>query len=216
MRNRGPIIVGVFSLLLGAVEPGRGQQVVDRIAARVESDVILLSEVQELSRYQFLVDGKSESDSVLLDRLLDQWIVRNEARISLFPEPSERDVERSLQRLKRTFSSEEEFRERQRQSGLTDRDLLRILKLQLYLSNYLDTRFRPSIQVADQDVEEYYRSRVVPRAESGGQTPPTLEASREFIQEALVLRAINDQADRWLKESRSRLRVDKLLDGGSE
>jgi hypothetical protein len=75
----------------------------------------------------------------------------------------------------------------------------------------LDTRFRPSIQVEEKDVEEFYRARVVPRAEARGQTPPTLEAARDFIQEALVQRAINEQADRWLKESRSRIRVENLL-----
>jgi hypothetical protein len=52
----------------------------------------------------------------------------------------------------------------------------------------------------------------VPRAESRGQTPPTLDNARDFIQEALVQRAINEQADRWLKESRTRVRVETMLD----
>jgi hypothetical protein len=52
---------------------------------------------------------------------------------------------------------------------------------------------------------------VVPRAESRGQTPPTIEAAHDFIQEALVQRAINVQADKWLKESRARVHVDNLL-----
>jgi len=51
-----------------------------------------------------------------------------------------------------------------------------MVKSQLYLSNYLDTRFRPSIQVEEKDVEEFYKERVVPRAEERSQTPPTLEA----------------------------------------
>jgi hypothetical protein len=86
-----------------------------------------------------------------------------------------------------------------------------MLRSQLFLSNYLDARFRPSIQVADKDIEDFYQTRVAPRAESRGQTAPTLDAAREFIQEALVQRAINEQADRWLKESRPRVRVENLL-----
>src|SRR5215467_10967018 len=58
------------------------QEVIDRIVARVENDVILLSDVRLLARYQLLVDGKSESDAEILDRLIDQWIVRTEATVA--------------------------------------------------------------------------------------------------------------------------------------
>ena len=198
--------------ILLVVTPWLGaQQVLDRIVARIENDVILLSDVRELSRYQQFVDSKAESDKEILDRLIDQWIVRNEAKAALFPQPSEEDIDRSLRRLKRSFSSPEAFEERKKQSGLSDEDILHMLKSQLYLSNYLDTRFRPSIQIDEPAIEDYYKTRVVPRAESRGQTPPTIEAAHDFIQEALVQRAINVQADKWLKESRTRVRVDNLL-----
>jgi hypothetical protein len=59
-----------------------GQEVIDRIAARIENDVILLSDVRLLSRYQLLVEGKSEDDAQILNRLIDQWIVRNEATVA--------------------------------------------------------------------------------------------------------------------------------------
>jgi hypothetical protein len=189
----------------------RAQEVVDRIAARVEGDVILLSEIQELARYQLLMEGKSESDEQILNRLIDQWVVRNEANLARFPAPSDEDIDRSMERLKRSFSSPEEFEARKKQSDFSDQELRHMLRSQLFLSNYLDARFRPSIQIADKDIEDFYKTRVVPRAESRGQTAPTLEAARDYIQEALVQRAINEQADKWLKESRPRLRVENLL-----
>jgi len=210
MPSRTTIPV-VAALVLVAAPWLRAQQLIDRIVARIENDIILLSDIRELSRYQQFVDGKAESDKEILDRLIDQWIVRNEAKAALFPQPSEEDIDRSLRRLKRSFSSPEAFEERKKQSGLTDEDILRMLKSQLYLSNYLDTRFRPSIQIDEPAIEDFYKTRVVPRAESRGQRPPTLEAAHDFIQEALVQRAINVQADKWLKESRTRVRVDNLL-----
>jgi hypothetical protein len=202
-------------LLLAAMlldtSASRAQEVIDRIAARVENDVILLSDIRQLAEYQVFVDGKAESDEQILERLMDQWIVRTEAAAARFPQPSDQDVERSLTRLKRSFSTPEAFEERKKQSGLTEEEILRQLKSQLYLSNYLDSRFRASIQIDDNAIAEFYKNRVVPRAESRGQTPPTLEAAHDFIQEALVQRAINEQADKWLKESRSRVRVENLL-----
>ena len=210
MRHRVTCLVGM-AMLLGTATLPAAQQLIDRIAARIENDIILLSDVRELSRYQLFVDGKAESDRAILDRLVDQWIVRNEAKAAMFPQPSDEDVDRSLRRLKRSFSTPEEFEERKKQSGLTDEDILRMLKSQSYLSNYLDSRFRPSIQIDEQAIEDFYKTRVVPRAESRGQTPPTIEAAHDFIQEALVQRAINVQADKWLKESRARVHVDNLL-----
>ncbi len=203
-----------LSLILAVLMASKAvpsQEVIDRVAARVENDIILLSDVRALGRYQLFIEGKSESDAQILDRLIDQWIVRNEANAARYPQPSDEEVQRSLARLERSFSSPAEFADRRRQSGLSSEELLAMVKSQLYLSNYLDTRFRPSIQIEEKDVEEFYKERVVQRAEARGQTPPALEAARDFIQEALVQRAIDEQAGRWLKESRSRIRVENLL-----
>jgi len=199
----------LFTLAYGG--HAAGQEVVDRIAARVENDVILESEVRQLRSYQQLVDGKSENDEQILDRLIDQWVVRTEAETARFPLPSDADVQRSMDRLKKSFASPAEYETRKQESGLTDSALRAISAAQLYLSNYLDSRFRPSVQIDAKAVEDYYQNGVVVRAKARGQEPPSLEASREFIQEFLVQQSINEQADLWLKESRSRLHVEKLL-----
>ncbi len=206
------IMRAVVMCLLAWGALASAQEILDRIAARVDTDIILLSDVRALARYQRFLDDKTETDSEILDHLIDQWVVRNEAKAALFPQPSDEEVERSLDRLKKSFASSEAFAEREKQAGLTEDDVKRMLKAQIYLSNYLDSRFRASIQVEEKDIEEFYKTRVIPRAESRGQTPPTLESARGFIQEVLVQRAINVQANRWLKESRARLRVEKLLD----
>ena len=192
--------------LLGA------QETVDRIVARVENDIILLSDVRALSRYQQFVDGKPEMEAVILDRLIDQWIVRTEANISHFPHPSDSDVERSLNRLQKSFASTEEYETKKKQTGLSDSELRRIIASQLYLSNYLDSRFRPGVQIDSKAIEEFYQTAVLPRAKAHGQEPPSLDASRDSIQEALVQHGINEQSDRWLKESRIRLHIEKLLE----
>ncbi len=211
MRN-WVTFAAMFIALLPVPGRSHAQDVIDRIVARVETDIILLSDVRHLNRYQVFLDGKAQSDEDILNRLIDQWIVRSEAGVARFPQPSDDDVNRSIERLKRSFSSPEEFQLRQKNSGLSEDDIRRFVRAQLYLSNYLDSRFRPAIQIDEKAIEEFYKNRVVPRSESRQQTPPTLENARDFIQEALVQRAINEQADRWLKESRARVRVEIMLD----
>jgi hypothetical protein len=203
------IVLGTMLLAAGCVT---AQQVVDRIVAKVETDIILMSDIQQLARYQTFLDGKPQTNQEILERLVDQWIVRSEANVARFPQPAEEEVTRSFERLKRSFSSPEEFEERKKLSGLSDDQIREYLRAQLYLSNYLDSRFRPVIQIDEKAIDDFYQKRVVPRAESRGQTPPPLDKARDFIQEALVQRAINEQADRWLKESRARVRVELLFD----
>lgn len=192
------------------------QEVVDRIVARVENDIILLSQVKDLQRYQELVDGKSENEADILSRLIDQWVVRSEAELARFPEPNDGEIDRGVRRVVASFASPEEYEERKKQSGLSDSQVRRMVTGQLYLTNYLDSRFRPSVQLDAKAVDDFYQNAVVPTAKARGQEPPTLEASRDVIQEALIQKDINDQADRWLKESRARLHVEKYLDEGTK
>ena len=187
------------------------QEVVDRIVARVENEVILLSDVRALSRYQQFLDGKSESDARVLDRLIDQWIVRTEADVSRSPRPSEADIDRDLSRVRNSFDSEQEYEARRKQAGLNEQDVRAMVASQLYLSNYLDSRFRPAVQIDPKQIEDFYQTAVVPRAKARGQDPPTLDAARDTIQEALIQNGINQQAEQWLKESRLRLHVEKFV-----
>lgn len=205
---------GIFfaALLTVLCEALTAQEVVDRIVARVENDVILLSDVQALRRYQWFLDGKSESDAQILDRLIDQWIVRTEAEVSRSPHPSEEDIDRSLARLQSSFASDQEYQSRKKQADLSDQDIRTMAASQLYLGNYLDSRFRPAVQVDSKAIEDFYQNVVVPRTKARGQEPPALDTARDSIQEALVQNGINEQAERWLKESRLRLHIEKLLE----
>jgi hypothetical protein len=203
----------LLACLLALAQIGGAQEVLDRIVARVENDVILMSDVQMLSRYQLLVDGKSEGDTEILERLIDQWIVRSEATAARTPPPSDVDIDRGLQRLQESFHSLEDFEARKKLAGLSDADLRRLTADQIYFNNYLDSRFRPTVQVDEKAIADFYQSAVLSRAKARQQNPPTLDAAHDYIQEALVQTGINEQADRWLKESRARIHITKMLGG---
>ena len=217
-RRAGPIrcALALFLSSLTFVRASLAQELIDRIAARVENDIILLSDVRTLGRYQMLVDGKSENEAQLLERLIDQWVVQNEADASRFPRPTDAEIDQGVAALKKSFPSLEEYEERRKQSGLSEAQVRDKIATQIHLTNYLDSRFRPSVQVDAKAIEDFYNTAVLPRAKARGQEPPSLEASRDTIQEALVQESIDAQADRWLKESRSRIHVERLLDEQKE
>jgi hypothetical protein len=216
MRRRSIFAICTLFFVAGRALPAVGQEVVDRIVARVETDIILLSDVRVLEEYQELVNGKSESESAIVDRLIDQWIVRSEAELSRFPEPRTEEIDREVSRVAKSFASSEEYEARKKQSGLNDSEVRKIVTAQLYLDKYLDSRFRPSVQIDEKAIEDFYQNAVIPRAKARGQEPPTLDASRDTIQDVLVQSDIDEQAARWLKESRDRLHVQKFLDEGTK
>jgi hypothetical protein len=186
------------------------QTTIDRIVARVDADIILLSDVRALQRYQQLVDGKSETDAQVLDRLIDQWVVRNEADTAQFPHPVPDAIDKGVERVQKSFTAPEEYETKKKEFGLTDSDVRKMVASQMYLSNYLDSRFRPSTHVEPKDIQEFYEKAVLPRAQARGQEAPSLDAARDVIRDALIQRSIDEQADRWLAESRSRIVVEKM------
>jgi len=206
------IPVVILSLIAAAAGLcSSAQEMVDRIAARVENDILLMSDIRSLSRYQQFLDGKSETDAQILDRLIDQWIVKTEANVARFPQPSATEIDRSIERVRKSFGTAEDYEARKKQCGLSEAELRAMAASQLYLSNYLDSRFRPGVQIDPKTIEDFYQKSVVPSAKARGQEPPPLETARDYIQEALVQRGINDQADQWLIESKARLHIEKYI-----
>ena len=212
--TRRKIQLACFAALLCLSPSGAwcawAQQVVDRIAARVDEEIILQSDIEKLARYQLLVDGKSESEDQILDRLIDQWMVRKEAEASRFPLATQADIDRSMRRLLRSFKTKEDFDAQRQKAGMSESELRQIVTAQVYLSNYLDSRFRPSVQVDEKAIKDFYDNTLTPRAKARGQEPPPFETAQDLIQEVLTQRGINEQADRWLKESRGRLHITKF------
>lgn len=205
----------VTSFLLFALGlPAAGQQVVDRIVAVVEGDIITWSEVRELGRLQQLIEGRSASEAQLLTQLIEQWIVNTEARAARLPRPTEAEVQRELHRLERQFATPKDYQERLRQVGLTATAVRRFVQEKLYLARYLDYKFRPAAQVSSAQIEEYYRTELTRQLKARGQPVPPLETLEEQIRELLVQRQINERAERWLNEARARLKIERPSAGG--
>jgi len=226
--RRAIFILGVIASLFGpasartqsksAKSPdpvvGRGTQTVDGIAARIEDNIVTESEVRELAAFQELVDGRAQPRSELIRELADQWIVRGEANAARYPPPSPEDVDSAYAKLVKQFPSPEEFKNRCARVGLTEADIRRILEQQLYLSRFLDYRFRPEAQVDDQQIERYYREELTPQLKARGQMVPPLDEVEDTIREVLVQRVINTQSKKWLDETRERLQID-IVDGAT-
>ena len=188
--------------------PTQESRNIDGVAARIEDDVITESEIRELGAFEQLVDGKPKSRAELIRLLADQWLVRTEAVTARYAQPSTADVNRAVAEFEKQFSSQDEFQKRCAEAGLSQAALRRLIAQQLYLSRFIDYRFRPAAQITDQQVENYYNNEFVPQLKTRNQTVPPLDDVDDTIREILILRAIQARADKWLADTRDRVKLD--------
>jgi hypothetical protein len=186
----------------------RAPQVVDRIVARVEGDIVTLSDVRELAAYQQLLDGRAEPDDRVLGELIEQWVVHSEAAAAQFPVAAESEVNREVERIVGRFPSPQVYFDRLAAIGLTPEAVRRIVAGQIYLARYLDYKFRPTVQVDEDAIAKYYQEQLVPALAAKGQTAPPLEAVTGQIRELLVTQGINERAASWIEETKSRLKIE--------
>jgi hypothetical protein len=211
----------VLTLLFVAASPaiarltaqGQRGRVVDRIVARIEGDIILLSQVRELGAFQQLVEGRAESDNRLLAELIEQWMVQTEANESHFPQPAQAEVDRELARLVEQFGSPEAYAAKLYGLGLSAAQVRQLLARQIYVERYIDYKFRPSAQIQSADIANYYQKELLPELAKKNQPAPTprLADVEGQIRELLTQRAITDVATKWLDETKSRLKIEATL-----
>ena len=183
-------------------------QTIDGVAARIEDDIIMESQLRELAAFQQLVDGESKPRLELIRELADQWIVRGEAVTAKYPQPTLEQIDLAYQEFVKQFASPEEFEKRRAAVGLSDAAVRRMLAQQFYLSHFIDYRFRAAAQVDDKQVETYYNNEFAPQLKAKGQPIPPLEEVDDTIREVLIQRAINERATKWLDDTRQRLKID--------
>jgi hypothetical protein len=189
---------------------------IDGIAVRIESDIITESEVQELAAYQKLVDGQSQSRADIINDLIDQWIVRGEASAAQYPQPPKSDVDSALAQLEKQFTSAAEFKQRCAAAGISEDAVRRLLQRQIYLSRFLDFRFRPAAQVDSAQVQKYYDETLVPKLNAKGEKVPPVSAVEPEIREVLVQQDIDSLSQQWLNDTRSGLTIDILPQGAGQ
>jgi hypothetical protein len=203
------LFLAAWPLPGAAAAPGAGgQMLVDRIVARIEDDIITLSQMAELAAYQKLVDGGAKPNRQLLDELIEQWVVNNEASAAQFPQPPKQEVDREVQQIQHRFASPPEYARQLAKLGLTEESVRRIVTRQIYLERYLDYKFRPAVQVDEEAIRNYYRQQLVPALKAKGEKVPALEAVSDQIRELLVEKGISEHAATWIKETKSRLKIE--------
>jgi hypothetical protein len=211
-ENRSQLLASVLvCLCLCAAEGG---EVTDRMLALVndrlitESDVIwaiaLDPEVQPLNL-------SAANRQLMLERLIDQQLLLQEAEKTPQNEPSEEEVKKYREELVRRFGSQEAFLERMKKVALDVSALNEITRRRLVIEKYVAFRFRSFVFVRPEEVERYYNEVEKPRWQRAGETiRPLDDALRAEIESTLENQRINSELDRFFDETRAQAQVVRL------
>jgi peptidyl-prolyl cis-trans isomerase SurA len=200
-----------FWLALAALLPGAAAraELVDRIVAIIDREVVTLSEAEQAGEIARARSGAEAPLASIVERLIESRLVeRDVERFTREAVPSER-VDGALREVRAGFSSETEYRAMLTRSGLTEEELRVTLRRQLAVVQYLEQRFRPLTFVTEEQVETYYRDEIAPSVE--GRELPELPLVAESIRRILEERAFNARVEEWIEGLKGRVRIRRYV-----
>ena len=204
-----------LALLLSALlfAPDRGSaQVIDRIIATVNGHIILQSDWDEALCYEALLTNRTlaqftdDDRRAVLDRLIDQELLREQMKSADFPHATDAEVAARVADARKQYpqaTSSDAWQALLAEYHLAEKDLLAHVRQQIDVMRLVDARLRPAVEIDSKSIEEYYRDQFVPKLkQSGASDVPLAEVSAK-IRELLTEQKVSELLVSWLQTLRS-------------
>ena len=174
-------------------------ETLDRIAVTVGRHVISERDILQDMRISAFIDGKAlvftaDQKRKAAERLVDQYLVLEDATATRVPLPPAADVAALLTPIKAHYATDQTYRAALAQAQISEAELSEQLLAGLRMLRYTDLRFRPEVQISEETLRAYYE-KLAPQQ--------TFEASRGDIEKLLTNQQTMQALDRWLEMSRS-------------
>ena len=207
--------------------PAERGDVVDRIVAIVNGDLVLESDVEEEERFTRLYPFRITSGETLreqaINRLIDRaLILQQEKGIVLQPVPDatvakeETDLRNELPEcVRRDCKSDAGWKKFLTDEGFTEEELHDRLRQRAQVLGFIEQRFRSGISITDEQIADFYKKTMLPQYAKEHVAAPPLEVLSSRIEEVLLQQQVSVLLDSWLKSLRESGSV-RLLKQGEE
>ena len=207
MAGLGRLVVGLT--ILAVASSSARAEIIDRILAAVDTQIITLSDVRAALRFGLVPDDVSvDPTGAALQRLIDRRLMLIEVDRYAPPEPAEAAVNASLAAVERRFKDALGLEIALNQSGLTREELRRQLRDTLRIDAYLQQRFSAAVQVSDDDAARYYREHAEEFMRDGQLRP--FDEVREIARTRALASQRAGSVGEWLEGLRRRGSVQLL------
>jgi len=207
-----------------ALENDEKGQVIDRIVAVVNGEVVTLGQLQralsvyESNRVAGLAGGcdlptsiegvdRERREMETLDCLIDSLLVYQYVRRFPQVDVTSSAISTEFQELAATYPTRQEFDSEMQRWGFTTATLRRALERQLIVESYVETRFREYVDISQQRITGYYEETLAEEMQKLGEPLPAMESVSDLITAILREEEVNRRIDEWIVELRERAEI---------
>jgi hypothetical protein len=192
--------------------PAFAGEVIDRIVATVNGQIILQSDWNAALRYEGLLSARSLSDfteedrRAVLDRLIDQELLGEQMKSALIKHASEEEAAAQVAPTRQLYpdaATDDGWKAVLAKFGLTEKALVAHVQEQLDLMRLVDAHLRPTVQIDSKTIEAYYRDQFVPQLRQSGAGEIPLQEVSAKIRELLTEEKVSELMVSWLHSLRS-------------
>lgn len=209
------LLITVLAAVTGPLLAG---ELVDRIVAVVDKQVILESDWDIDVRYQCFLDGMSPAAvttaqrEAALERLIDRTLIQQQIDKTEFVRATEQDVASRVAQIRKDKDKTDlaAWNAALVAYGLDERAVRDEVAAELDILRFVELRFRPSVHVDSVMVASYYRDSFVPDVERRGATPPPLAQVSARIEAVLVQQELDKLVSNWVRALRSQAEVRRI------
>ncbi|MGA2182407.1 MAG: hypothetical protein ABSH47_05200 [Bryobacteraceae bacterium] len=201
--------VAVIAGLLASPGPA---EIVDRIAVTIGDRVVTEQQiVHEIRVAAFLnrekpdVSAGAKRDAA--ERLIKQEVIRREMESTHYPIPEKNEADPLEKQIVEQYGGEATYTAALATYALTREEVREQVWWQLTTLRFIDYRFKPAVHVPETAIESYYRDQVEKWKAQGQKDIPSLEGSRDSIEQVLTAVRVDRALDSWLGEARKQLNI---------
>jgi hypothetical protein len=194
-----------MALFTSHERPVAAQEVIDRVLAVVDGEIITLSDVRGALALGLVPAPPSDADAVrtTMSRLIDRELMIREVQRYLPQEPAPGEVDRRLGEVRAKFPGTEAFDAAAMQMGFDPARLTEWIRNDLRIDQYLRERFASAGQLTDAEVDAYlqeHQAELMPEGRS-------LADAQDLARRTLAAERRESVVAEWLASLRRRTDV---------
>ncbi len=204
--------------------PAERGDVVDKLLAIVNGDIIMESDLEEEERfsrlYPFRVTSGDTERAQAMTRLIDRDLILQQVRgnpAEITPaqiDKDENDLRKDLPACAAAdCTSDAGWQKFLTDSGFTESELRARIRLRGEVLRFIEQRFRSGIRITDKQISDFYTDTMLPQYAKEHAPAPPLAVLSPRIEELLLQQQVSVLLDQWLKTLRDSGSVRILKDG---
>jgi peptidyl-prolyl cis-trans isomerase SurA len=206
---------------------GQNQQVLlDRVVAIVNGDLILESDLdaeRRFAAFQPFSEPKTMTQDEIINRLIDRALILQQMELQEQQPITDAEVDAELNSLRKTIpkcatyhcETDAGWQRFVADQGFTIPELKARWKQRMEVLQFIEERFRMGIRISQDEIDDYYKTTLLPQYEKEhAQAPPEATIANK-IQEILLQQQVGKLLDDWLTSLRAQGSV-RILKPGEE